>query len=396
MSDTPSGTAVGQPQQLSASVHHAARAIGFDLVGIAPAVTVDGVSRLREWLERGFAGEMEYMQRHAEAREHPRHVLDGVRSVVVVGMNYRTAEPPACGALEGRVSRYAWGDDYHRVLKERLEQLRDYVHELVPGCRSRTVVDTAPLLERDFAQLAGLGWIGKNTMLINKRLGSWLFLGGLLVDFELEYDAPHEASHCGTCTRCLEACPTDAFAGPYQLDSRRCISYLTIELRGPVPEEMREGMGDWIFGCDVCQEVCPWNRKAPPSEEAGFEPAADRYPMELLELLKLDPEEFRHSYGRTALSRPKRAGLLRNAAIALGNAGDARAVPALIDALADREPVVRGSAAWALGRIGTGEAIEAICGRVELEPDPHVHEELAAALRSAKLQAATRDRSISS
>jgi epoxyqueuosine reductase len=388
VSDLPSVTAARQPQQRSVFIQHRARALGFDLIGIAPAVTVDGVSHLHNWLQRGFAGEMEYMRRHAAAREHPRHVLDGVRSVVVVGMNYHTAEPPECGPLEGRVSRYAWGDDYHRVMKDRLERLRGYVAELVPGCRSRTVVDTAPLLERDFARLAGLGWIGKNTMLINKRMGSWLFLGALLVDFELEYDAPHEANHCGTCTRCLEACPTDAFAGPYQLDSRRCVSYLTIELRGPVPAELREGMGDWIFGCDICQEVCPWNRKAPRCDEVAFEPAAERHPADLLGLLKLDAEDFRRAYGHSALSRPKRAGLLRNAAIALGNARDARAVGALIDALADDEPLVRGAAAWALGRIGTGEAIEALRDRAPVEQGVQVQAELAAALEAATVQAA--------
>jgi epoxyqueuosine reductase len=223
-------------------------------------------------------------------------------------------------------------------------------HE-VPGCRGRGVVDTAPLLERDFARRAGLGWFGKNTMLLNKRLGSYFFLGALLVDIELRPDAPQETTHCGTCTACLDACPTQAFPEPGLLDARRCISYLTIELRGPIPVEFRAPLGDWVFGCDICQEVCPWNRKAPSATEPAFQPRTDLEPLDLMEALGLSEEAFRRRFRGTALMRAKRRGLLRNAALALGNQGDLAALPALRHALNDPEPLIREAAQWAIERI---------------------------------------------
>lgn len=337
-------------EQIKAEAHE----LGFDLVGIAPAVTPQGVTHLCDWLERGFAGEMAYMERHAPAREHPKHVLDGARSVIMAAMNYRTSEPSrAVGPAEGRVSRYAWGQDYHVLLRSRLKELAMFIQDQVPDCRTRIVVDTAPLLERDFTRMAGIGWIGKNTMLINKQRGSWLFLGAVLVDIELEYDQPHQADHCGTCRRCLDACPTEAFAGPYQLDSRRCISYLTIELRRDMPEPMRPAVGQWLFGCDICQEVCPWNRKAPTSREDGFQPRDGTDAVELVWLLERSDEELREWMRGTALTRAGIRGLRRNAAIVLGNTRHVPAVPALLHALENADPVVRDAAAWALGRINS-------------------------------------------
>ncbi len=336
---------------LSERIKSEAIRLGFDLVGIAPAVTPQGVAHWGEWLQRGFAGEMSYMNRNTAAREHPSHILDGVQSVVMVAMNYRTTEPAPAGPLEGRVSRYAWGEDYHRILRERLKKLGDFLHAELPGCRSRIVVDTAPLLERDFARLAGIGWIGKNTMLINKWTGSWLFLGALLTDAELEYDTPHEASHCGTCTRCLDACPTDAFAGPYQLDSRRCTSYLTIELRGSIPESLRPGVENWLFGCDVCQDVCPWNRKAPPSNEPGFDPRTSDGNVDLVRLLEMNDDELTAAISGTTLTRTRLRGLRRNAAIILGNSGSPRCVPVLQRWVAGPDPIVSEAALWALERI---------------------------------------------
>ena len=234
------------------------------------------------------------------------------------------------------------------------------------------MVDTAPLLERDFARAAGLGWFGKNTMLINKRQGSWLFLAGLLTDVELEPDAPHETSHCGTCTRCLEACPTQAFPEPYVLDARKCIAYLTIELDGPIPAALREGVGEWLFGCDICQDVCPWNKKSPVKNDAAFRPRADLNPADLISLLDLDEEAFARQFGPTALARPGRAGVLRNAAIVLGNQRDERAVPALCRSLGDADPVVRGAAAWALGQIGGAQPLEALKSRLGVEDNATV------------------------
>jgi epoxyqueuosine reductase len=333
---------------LETRIKHWAHELGFELAGIAAATPADSLDHFRDWLDRGFAGEMAYMHRHAEARGHPAAVLPEVRSVVMVGMNYNPAKD---APSTGKVARYARGLDYHDVLRERLNRLLARVQADVPGCRGRGVVDTAPLLERDFARRAGLGWFGKNTMLLNKRLGSYFFLGALLLDLDLKPDPAHETSHCGRCTACLDACPTQAFAGPYRLDARRCISYLTIELKGAVPEELRPGLGEWLFGCDVCQEVCPWNRKAPPAAEPAFAGRADLVAVDPVELLGLSEDEFRHRFRSTALTRPRRRGLLRNAALVLGNRGDPAALPALERALHDPEPLVREAAQWAIDRI---------------------------------------------
>ncbi|MCH7990579.1 MAG: tRNA epoxyqueuosine(34) reductase QueG, partial [Planctomycetes bacterium] len=368
------------PNALSSTIKTEANRIGFELVGIAPAVTPTGFHDFQQWLDRGFAGEMGYLPRREDAYEHPRHVLDGVRSIVMLGANYNSAKPQAAGSNEGVVARYAWGPaDYHEVLKNRLDRLADFLHAQHPGCKTRGVVDTAPLLERDFARLAGLGWFGKNTLLINKKLGSWLFLAALLTDVELEYDQPHETSHCGTCTRCLDACPTDAFPEPYVLDARKCISYLNIELREPIPEELREGMGEWLFGCDICQDVCPWNNKAPLSEDPAFQPIDDPSPVDAVELLQLTDEQFRERFRHTPLWRPKRAGLLRNAAIVLGNRGDKRAVPVLIDVLNDSERIIRGAAAWALGKLGSKHAATALQSRLMIEENDDVSDEIRSA-----------------
>jgi epoxyqueuosine reductase len=327
-----------------------ARRLGFSLVGIAPAAEADGFHHLQEWLNRGYAGEMSYMRRHEEARRHPRSILETVRSVIMVGLEYACADSSPGAGVGGRVARYAQGPDYHDVLWEKLDELLDWLQSAAPGCRGRSTVDSAPLLERDFARRAGLGWFGKNTMLINKQRGSYFFIGALLVDLELLADAPHSASHCGTCTACLDACPTQAFTGPGWLDARRCISYLTIELRSPIPEDLRPGLGDWVFGCDICQDVCPWNRRAGhPSTPFAHRPELES--LDPVELLGLSEEEFRRRFRGTALMRTKRRGLVRNAAIVLGNRGDPGTIPALERARTDPEPVVREAAQWAIERI---------------------------------------------
>jgi epoxyqueuosine reductase len=341
-----------------------AHLLGFELAGIAPATESDGFDRLRDWLAHGFAGTMEYMQRHGDARRHPASILPDVRSVIMVAMNYRPDGEPgasatggnspvadAPGSPIGRISRYARGMDYHDVLRVRLNRLFDWLRQERPDCLGRGVVDTAPLLERDFARRAGLGWFGKNTMLLNKRLGSYFFIGAVLTNLELAYDPPHTAAHCGTCTACLDACPTNAFVAPGLLDARRCISYLTIEHRGDIPEELRSGLGNWLFGCDVCQEVCPWNRKAPAGVEPLLQGRPDLEKVDLIELLGLSEEAFRHRFRGTALLRTKRRGLLRNAALVLGNTGEADALPALRRALGDPEPIVREAARWAIEQI---------------------------------------------
>jgi len=339
---------------LNTRIKKQAQSLGFELVGVAPATEADGFAHLQEWLTQGYAGEMDYMSRHAEARRHPDSMLESVQSVVMVGINYKPADSvlsTQSSVLSGRVSRYAGGADYHDVLRAKLKILLQWIQDEAPGTRGRAVIDTAPLLERDFARRAGLGWFGKNTMLIDKKLGSYFFLGALLLDLELAIDEPFETSHCGSCTRCLDACPTDAFVAPFKLDARRCISYLTIELRGSIDEALRPLMNDWIFGCDVCQEVCPWNRKAPIGREMALMPTVTDLRLDLIELLNVTEEEFRRRFRHTPLWRTGRAGLLRNAAIALGNAGDPGAVSALKSATEDSDPVVREAAQWALSRI---------------------------------------------
>jgi epoxyqueuosine reductase len=280
------------------------------------------------------------------------------------------------------VARYALGDDYHDVMLSRLKTLLAEVRarygEEVPG---RAYVDTGPLLERDLAQRAGLGWWGKNTNLLHRHLGSYFFLGALLLGLDLAPDAPTTA-HCGTCRRCLDACPTRAFVAPYVLDARRCISYLTIELKGPIPRNLRPLVGNWIYGCDICQEVCPWNRKAPPTDEPAFQPRGDLAAPELIPLLGMTDEEFRARFRGSPIKRTKRRGLLRNVAVALGNARDPVAIPALRAALGqDPEPLVRGHAAWALGRIGGPAAHAALLAATETELDPYVTEEIQGALQ---------------
>ena len=354
-----------------------AHAVGFDLVGIAPAVSPVGFSDLQQWLENGFAGEMHYIERREEAYQHPKYVLPEVKSVIMLGLNYHVEAPAAVSSSEGRVARYAWGTlDYHDLLRRKLKELGNAIHEIFPECHTRGVVDTAPLLERDFARLAGLGWFGKNTMLINKQKGSWMFLAAMLIDVALQPDQSHETSHCGTCTRCLEICPTDAFVKPYVLDASKCISYLTIEHRGHIAHELRSDMGEWLFGCDLCQEVCPWNRKSPVSQEPAFQPLADLNPINAAELLQLTEESFRKRFRLSPLSRPKRSGLLRNAAIVLGNSGDQQFVPILITTLNDAEPIIRAAVVWALGKLGGSEAMTALKARREIEEDTAVLQEM--------------------
>ncbi|MEM9186487.1 MAG: tRNA epoxyqueuosine(34) reductase QueG [Planctomycetota bacterium] len=376
------------PPELTKRLKTRAAGLGFTLSGAAPAVTPAGASRLDEWLAAGYAGQMHYLEDRRDAYHDPRRVLEGARSVLMLGLPYPTAEPALANPGQGRVSRYAWGElDYHTVIRDKLHSLADELRRLAPAAATRCVVDTAPLLERDFARLAGLGWIGKNTLLIASPAsydpasggpaGSYFFLAGLLTDAELAYDQPTEAGHCGTCTACLDACPTAAFPEPHVVDARRCISYLTIELRDPMPGELREGVGDWLFGCDVCQQVCPWNRKAGPKGDSAFEPIAGMNPVDLPPLFEMDEDAFRERFRHTPLWRSHREGLLRNAAIVLGNRPTDEALPALIRGLDDRHPVVRGACAWALRRYRAPEAAAAIARRGAVETDPAVLAELA-------------------
>ncbi|MBN1590234.1 MAG: tRNA epoxyqueuosine(34) reductase QueG [Pirellulales bacterium] len=340
------------PDDLTRSLKQEARRLGFDLVGVTRAAEPSGFGRLEDWLASGHAGRMRYLADRREAYRHPRHVLDGVRSLLMLGVGYRSAEPVPIEPGQGRISRYAWGLDYHELIHARLKRLVAFHRRLVPEAVVRGVVDTAPLLEREFAQRAGLGWIGKNTMLINPKLGSWVFLAALLSGEALDVDSPSAESHCGSCRACLDACPTGALIEPYRLDARRCISYLTIELRESIDEPLRESIGERLFGCDACQEACPWNRHAPATREEAFAPRDGENPVDLGEWFALDDEAFRDRFRHTPLWRARRRGLLRNAAIVLGNTRPAPpgAEAALRQGLRDEDPMVREACSWALAR----------------------------------------------
>lgn len=367
------------PEEITQQLKARAAELGFTLSGVCPAASPPGVARLDQWLAAGYAGQMHYLADRRDAYADPRRVLEGARSIMMLAVNYRTEEPAPSLPGHGRVSRYAWGDDdYHNVIHDRLHSLADCLRELIPAASARGVVDTAPLLEREFAQLAGLGWVGKNTLLLNRQQGSWFFLAALLTDAELDFDEPHQADHCGTCRACLDACPTDAFPEPYVLDATRCISYLTIELREAIPRELRAGVGDWVFGCDVCQEVCPWNSHSSAGTETTFRPLPSANPLDLIALFELDDAAFRARFRHTPLWRPRRRGLLRNAAIVLGNNPTPEALPALARGLGDADPVVRAAAAWALARYPQPAAKEAALARLSVETDADVLAELKA------------------
>lgn len=384
--DCPFMTNAGPPlssTEITAGIRAEAARLGFSQVGVCPAVTPEGIGRFREWLEAGYAGQMQWLPERAEAYAHPRSVLEGARSVVMLAMNYRTADPVPTEPGQGRVSRYAWGAaDYHDLIRERLNQLAEHVRRLALHAAARGVVDTAPILEREFAHLAGLGWVGKHTLLLNRSQGSWFFLAALLTDLELEYDAPQETDHCGACRACLDACPTNAFPAPYVLDASRCISYLTIELRDHVPPELREGMGDWLFGCDVCQDVCPWNRRAPESVEPAFAPLDGMNPLALLPLFNLSDDDFRARFRHSPLWRSKRRGILRNAAIVLGNHPTPAALATLLRGLQDSESLVRAACAWALGKYDDKRAQVALAARLAEEADDVVRHEILLAIES--------------
>ena len=362
----------------------------FDLVGICPAVSPEGLSRFHQWLDSGYAGEMDYLPNRKEAYSHPRHVLDGVRSIIMLGSKYALAEnSDTSGWKGGRVARYARSsNDYHDVVHQKLKLAKRRFQELSPDASFRGVVDTAPLLEREFAQLAGLGWQGKNTLVISKSSGSWFFLSAILTDVELEYDQPFEAEHCGTCTACLDACPTNAFAAPFVLDARRCISYWNIESRNLADNGLRSEFGDWMFGCDICQEVCPWNRKEAAyvsnadgveNQLIGEKPGFER--EELIELLYLDDDSFRGRFRKTPFWRSKRRGIIRNVLVVMGNSGDSRFVPHISARLQDSDAMVRAASAWALGEFNVAQSRLALKSAIESETETVVIAEIQNSLR---------------
>jgi epoxyqueuosine reductase len=380
--------------EIAGIVRQAAADAGFDLVGIAPADDAPELEYFPRWIADGHAAEMKYLEARDEQGRLKRaslgHAAPWARSVVVCAINYNTAHPYSTEVSDspekdrGWISRYAWGkQDYHESVMPRLRQVeaalrkscgttdrrtreQEKEEELVTRC----YVDTGPIVERVAAKYAGIGWIGKNTCIINQKIGSWLFLGVILTSLDFRTDdfgidelgshAPMGNSpgfgvpapdRCGSCTRCIDACPTDALIAPYQLDSNKCIAYLTIEKRGPIPEELREGMGRHIFGCDICQDVCPWNRKAPATDAAEFQPRPELVNPALEWLAEISVEEFRKSFRESPVRRAKRSGLRRNAVIAMGNSGERKFLPALEKLSADDDEVVRESADWAVRKL---------------------------------------------
>ena len=325
--------------------------LGFDLVGITSLGPAETASEFEDWLTNGYEGDMEYLPRGAQKRGDTRSPFPGATHAIVVGLNYGGREPA------GPIARYARGDDYHELMSARLNELHQWLEsEIGRSVAGKAYVDTGPILERDLARRAGLGWFGKNTNLINPKIGSFFFIGALLVDLELEVDAPFESDRCGTCTRCLDACPTNAFVDPRVLDATRCISYLTIENKGPIPEEFRPKIGELIYGCDICQEVCPWNVSfSRELREASLRPRemfVNKEPRVLArEILEMTDETYRENFNRSAMKRARRPGLARNAAVVLGNVGDERDVSVLVRATNDSDSVVREHAEWALRRL---------------------------------------------
>ncbi len=370
--------------QLEERIKGLARSLGFDSVGItfADAFTRDEevtVERVQKGLMDGMPW---FTEERARRSARPDELLPGARSVISLAMSYYTGDFPQYDGpeLRGKMARYAWGDDYHILMKKRLKEFVQRLPELMDNqVQARIFVDDGPMLDRAAARTAGVGWFGKNTNIIIPTHGYWVFLAEVITDLALEPDRPLKKT-CGQCVRCIDACPTGAIVAPYVIDAPRCISYLTIECRGPIPRDLQPLMGDWVFGCDICQEVCPVNFKATPSSEPAFRQRTGFASPELIPLLDLTDEEFRERFRNSPIKRVKRIGLQRNVCVALGNIGDSVAVPALVKALKEAEPLVKMHAAWALGRIGGSEAIAALQDAVPVESDAQVAEEIKAAL----------------
>ncbi|MEM8960090.1 MAG: tRNA epoxyqueuosine(34) reductase QueG [Acidobacteriota bacterium] len=354
---------------------------GFTRAGVASLVPSAHGEVFRRWLARGDHADMQWMERRIELREDPRRLVPGAQSALVVALQYFPLEggDEPSGDLWPKVARYARGRDYHDIMSKQLKRLARRIEAAYPGTVTRPYVDTGPVLERELAARAGIGSFGKNTNLLERRWGSYFLLGELFLSLDLEPDAPLD-DPCGRCTRCLDACPTGALPEPYRLDARRCIAYWTIEHRGDLPTEVRPWLGEWVFGCDICQEVCPHNHKVLPGTEPRLRLPPERAELDLEALLGLEVEEFRRRFIKSPMKRTKLEGLKRNAAVVMGNRGDTAYVPALGRALDDASPVVRKHAAWALGRIGGAAAIDRLIAAHRVEIDDAVRSEIDDAL----------------
>ncbi|MGE5445771.1 MAG: tRNA epoxyqueuosine(34) reductase QueG [Ignavibacteriales bacterium] len=372
---------------LSRSIKEKALEMGFDLVGISPVGSFPENQFYKEWLSRGFAGEMKYMEKKPEKREDIKNVLPEAKSVISCGLNYNTDYPYSIRENDGRkgwISRYAWGDDYHDIMEDKLLLLLEFIKHISPEeTKAHIYADTGPVLDRVYGKYSGMGWFGKNTCIINQKIGSWIFIGEIITNLELEYDSP-VPDRCGTCTRCIDACPTGAILEPYVLDSRLCISYLTIELREKIPVELRDKLGNNIFGCDICQDVCPWNRKAKMTDEPSFQPRDGLYNPELSSLIKLSDEDFRRIFKGNPIKRAKRKGFFRNVLVAMGNSDSKEFILDIKKVLNDKDPIVRAHAAWALWKLEGEDSYKTLSDRLDVESDTMVREEIVSILYQKK------------
>lgn len=371
--------------QRKQAIREEAHRLGFAMMGVTTPEPPPHYAAFEAWLRAGRHAEMAYLAEEQSLRKRadPRQILPECKTILVLAASYFPPTQMETIPGEGRVAAYAWGDDYHEVLPARLKALVDFIEKQEGRAVSnRWYTDTGPVLERDLAQRAGLGWIGKNTCLINPHLGSYFFLAEILLGIELEPDPPFMADRCGACRRCIEACPTQCILPDRTLEAGCCISYLTIELKGDIPADLRANMGTWIFGCDICQQVCPWNRFAPSEGDIAFAPRCETHASELSPELSLRAEDFNLKFRHSPVKRAKRRGYLRNVAVALGNAGKPAAVKALRESLeSDPEPLVRRHAAWALGKIGNDEARRALESASREETDAQVLAEIKDALK---------------
>ena len=339
---------------LSQKIKHYAHEIGFELVGIAPVQPVPELAFYIKWLEAGYAGEMEYLKTNAGKKADTNQVVPEAKSIIVCAKIYHTAQPLSINnndKTRGWISRYSWGDDYHDFLQKKLFELSDFIKkESRTEFISRLYVDTGPVIDRVYAKYAGIGWFGKNTCIINQQKGSWFFIGEIITNLELDYDAL-APDRCGSCNKCMEACPTDAILEPYVLDSRRCISYLTIELKNDIPVEFRDGIGNHVFGCDICQDVCPWNRKAQTTTDIEFQPRESLVNPSLEYLAGMSIEEFKTLFKNSPIKRSRYKGFIRNVVIAMGNSGDSRFIPILKKLSEHEENLIASHAKWALTKL---------------------------------------------
>ena len=373
-----------QPR-LTETIKAKAYELGFAKIAVTRAEKLDARNSLEAWLAAGNHGEMLWMGRNREKRLDPRQVLSEARSVIALAMNYYTPDRHSENPNHAKISRYAWGRDYHLILKERLKALTEWIVAKEPGVRGLYYSDTGPVMDKAWAHKSGLGWIGKHSNLITRERGSWVFLGEILLNLELGYDVEGK-NYCGTCQRCLDVCPTRAIVAPYTVDARLCISYLTIELLGPIPRKLRHMIGSRIFGCDDCQDVCPWNRFAQPCQEREFYPDAANHVPSLIDLIQMTEEQFRLRFRNSPIRRAKYAGFLRNVAVALGNSRNPAACDVLVEALGHTVPLVRGHAAWALGEIGGETARAALEAALLSERDPEAELEIKLAISNIPVQ----------